>query len=349
VHHTSNFSLRGTRYAASLGIDELICPEHLTAKSIAQTIRNPGMIAIEEFAEGQLLMQRFAVEPDAPAVGKRLADVQLPPGTRVATVDRDGVARLAVAGTVIEADEHVTLIGQTKAFESARRRFTRGAERRSYIVIMGETSTAVWLCRAFRDKAFSVRIFVENHERAEELSEKLEHVTVIEGDPTDATTFADEHVERADAFIAVTAEDERNILGCAQAKRLGVPVVIAVVQRAKYLHLFPHVGIDHAFSPRSDAVKAILHWIDTGPIRSLATFAEGVAEVYEVTPLKRAPIIGHELRNIRMPPESMIAAIRRSERVYVPGADDQIMLGDTVLVIGPRNIGDELAKLFVTK
>ncbi len=61
VHHTANFELRGRSLAGQLGIDELICPEHLVALAISRTLRNPGSIALEEFGRGKLLMQRFPV------------------------------------------------------------------------------------------------------------------------------------------------------------------------------------------------------------------------------------------------------------------------------------------------
>lgn len=349
VHHTANFSLRGTSYARQLGIDELICPEYLTSLAIARTVRNPGSIALEEFARGQLLMQQVPVGPGAPAAGKTLAEITLPTGARVATVERGDDAVIADASTTIEEKDFVTLIGETKEFDAARKLFNKEKEKRIHIAIMGETTTAVWLCRAFRRRIFSVRLFVENRERAEELSEKLEHITVLEADPTDTATFIDEHMDKIDTFIAVTEDDERNILACVQAKRLGVRTAVTVVQRSKYLHLLPHVGIDHAFSPRADAVKAILHLIDTGPIRSLAHFAGNVAEVYEIRPSKKAKVMGHELRNIDMPALSMIAAIRRDDKVYVPGAEHQIAEGDTILVIGPRDIRKDLLDLFVTK
>jgi trk system potassium uptake protein TrkA len=349
VHHTANFSLRGTPYARQLGIDELICPEHLTSLAIARTIRNPGSIALEEFGRGKLLMQRFPVAEGAPAVGKTLAEVPLPASARVATVEGSSGYVIANAKTRIAEHDFVTLVGESKKFESARKPFGKGKEKRRNITIMGEASTAVWLCRALRGRAFGVRLFVEHHDRAEEVSQKLDHVTVLDADPTDSTTFTDEHIEKTDAFIAVTDDDERNILACAQAKALGVTTSIAVVQRAKYLHLLPHVGIDLAFSPRAVAVKAIQNLIDVGPIRSLAVFAGDTAEVYEVRPSKRAKVLGHELRNVKLPPQAMIAAIRRGDDVYVPGAEDQIAAGDTLLVLGPRGIGDDLLKLFVAK
>lgn len=349
VHHTANFSLRRTSYARTLGIDELICPEHLTSLAIARTLRNPGSIALEEFGRGKLLMQRLSVTAGGTGIGKKLSELSLPRGTRVATVERNLSVSIAVADTTIAEGDVVTVIGEPKAFDAVQKLFSKNREKHIDIAIMGETATAVWLCRALKGRVFSVRLFVENPDRAEELSEKLGHVTILCGDPTDAATFADEHIGKADAFIAVTPEDERNILACAQAKAQGVATVIAVVQRAKYLHLFPHVGIDHAFSPRADAVKAILHLMDTGPIRSVAKFAEGVAEVYEIRPSKRARILGTELRNLKLPTQTIIAAIRRDDKVYVPGADDQIKDGDTLLVIGPRDIDRDLRKLFVTK
>lgn len=349
VHHTANFSLRGTSYAQRLGIDELICPGHLTSLAIARTIRSPGSIELEEFGRGQLLMQRFPVTPGASAVGKKLSELTLPESARLVTIERGSEISLADADTKITEGAIVTLIGMTKTFDTARKLFSKDREKRIHVTIMGDTPTAVWLCRALKSRIFSVRLFLQDHQRAEELSEKLSHVTILDADPTDAETATDEHIGKADAFVAVTEEDERNILACAQAKAMGVATVIAVVQRAKYMHLFPHVGIDHAFSPRADAVKAILRLIDTGPIRSLTTFADGIADVYELRPSKGAKILGHDLRNIKLPPQAMIAAIRRGDDVYVPGADDQIVAGDTILVLGPHAIVDDLRKLFVTK
>ena len=349
AHHTANFSLAGTEFAERLGVDELLCPEHATSMAIAQTIRNPGSIALEEFSRGQLLMQQFPVTPGAPSIGKKLSDVVLPASARVATVETESGACIAGAATTVHEGDHVTLIGETKTFDTARKLFNKGKEKRRHIIIMGESSTAVWLCRALKSRLFSVRLFAEHHERAVELAEKLEHVTVLEADPTDASTLADEHIDKVDVFIAVTEDDEHNILACAQAKALGATQVIAVVQRTKYLRLFPHVGIDHAFSPRAVAVKTVLSLIDVGPVRSVATFANDIAEVYKIRPARRAHVVGHELRNIKLPPQAMIAAIGREDCVWVPGADDQVTEGDMLLVIGPVGIQDDLRKLFVTK
>ncbi|MFQ5462834.1 MAG: Trk system potassium transporter TrkA [Phycisphaerae bacterium] len=349
VHHTANFALRSTRYAEHLGVDEMLCPEHLTALEIGRAIRNPGSIALEDFSRGQLLMQRLKVMPGSGAEGKKLSNLTLPPSVRLATVEDEAGPHIAQAATEIHEGHWVTVIGETKSFESARKLFSKEKDKRQHIAIMGGGSTSVWLARRLKSKLFSVRLFVNDHARAEELAGKLSHVTVLVADPTDSTTFADEQIDKADVFIAATDDDEHNILGCAQAKARGTTLVIAVVQRTKYIHLLEHVKIDFTFSPRNVAVNAILSVIDVGPVRSVATFADRSSAVYEVHPHKRAKILGHELRNIKLPPQSMIAAIRRDDRVYVPGAEDQVRSGDTLLVIAPVGVHSQLRKVFVAK
>ncbi|MHC5109660.1 MAG: Trk system potassium transporter TrkA [Planctomycetota bacterium] len=349
VHHTANFALAGTEVARGIGVNDMLCPEHLTALEIARAIRNPGSIALEEFSRGQLLMQRFAVTAGASAIGKQLSEITLPASTRIATIENKGGPSIGQAKSVIAEGDLVTVIGETKSFDAARKLFSKEKEKKRYVAIMGDSATAVWLSRVLKSRFFSVRLFVHNMPRAEELAAKLDHVTVLVADPTDKGTFSDEQIDKADVFVAATGDDEDNIMACAQAKALGTAMAIAVVQRAKYMHLFAHVGIDFAYSPRSVAVNTILSLIDIGPIRSVAKFAEDTTEVYEIHPHKKAKIIGHELRNIKMPPQSMIAALRREDHAYIPGADDEVAPGDVLLVIAPADTKDNLRKLFVTK
>ncbi|MHC4107771.1 MAG: NAD-binding protein, partial [Planctomycetota bacterium] len=84
VHHGPFFEQRGLNYEQDLSIDRLICPEYSTALAIASTLRNPGALAIENFARGAIEMQQFPVSKDAPAIGKPLAQLGLPSGSRLA-------------------------------------------------------------------------------------------------------------------------------------------------------------------------------------------------------------------------------------------------------------------------
>jgi trk system potassium uptake protein TrkA len=340
VHHAAYFEKRGIDYADHLAIDHLVCPEHSTALAIAAALRSPGALAVENFARGRIEMQQLAVGENSKAVGVMLRDLKLPSSTRLAAVDRSGEAFLPRASTVLEADDIVTLIGETDSFQQARKLFYTESDRRRRVIILGGTGQSVWLCRAMKDTGFSIRLFEPDAARAEELAEKLPWVTVLRADAINTDALRDERVDQADAFIALTDDDEQNILAAARAKSMGCPTAIAVLQRGTYLHLLDYVGIDRAFSPRVTAVNEVLRLIESGPVRELAVLSEGVLHVYEVRVTRQASaLIDHPLRSIRFPTPLVVAAIQRGEdTVFVPGADSHIRAGDTMIVIGPPEL-----------
>ena len=125
--------------------------------------------------------------------------------------------------------------------------------------------------------------------------------------------------------------------------------MIAVAQRRKYLHLLSHVGIDHAFSPRMVAVKEIEEMLAEGPTRRLSTLAEGIIDVYQIRVGKGAEVVGKPLRETELAPDLMIAAAPHDGEARLPGPDDSLQPGDTVLVIGRQAMEKKLEKIFATR
>ncbi len=349
VRHSAYFEQRGVDYGRVLGIDELVCPEYLTALAIASSLRNPGALAIENFAQGRIEMQELFVDDDAPAVGKPLMELPqlgMPAGTRLAALGRDGGTVIPEARTVIQTGDSVILVGNREAFGAARKLFARASSKRRRVVIMGGSPIAVWLCRALRDRNFSIRLFEIDPDRAQELAQKLDRVTLVNADPTDPAVFAEEHIAQADAFVSLrTDDDEHNILAGAWAKSMGAKMAIAMVQRPNYLELMRRVGIDQPFSPRVVAVRQIQNLLADRRLHRMATLAEGAVDVYQVTVGERAKVAGQPLRAIKLTPDWVIAALERGELTKVPGADDTIEPGDTLLVIGRSGREDKLKAL----
>lgn len=346
VHHSAYFNQRGLDYQKLFNIDKLICPEYSTAQTIASVLRNPGAMAIENFARGQIEMQEFLVLKDAPCANKPLLDLGLPSGVRVASIRRSGQAFIPDANTVIQPSDCVLLAGNADVFDQAGKRLQKTSSERSTIAIMGGTSTAVWLARTMRSKRFSIRIFETDIERAEELAGKLEWVTVIHADPTDVTTFNEEQLEQADTFIATTDDDEQNILACAWAKSMGIKQVFTTAQRRRYLHLVSRVGIDQTFSPRIIAARQIERELDDESLRRLASISEGNLDVFRVKVGAKGQVIGKPLKDIHLTPNWMIVAIEHEGRISMPTADDFIHVDDVVLVVGKHGLDHKLKLLF---
>lgn len=349
VHHRAFFENNIFDYATHLGIDRLICPEFVTAEAIARTLSNPGAIAIESFARGRVEIQEFPVPADSPVLGKPLSALRLPPRTRLVGISRDRFVFLPRADSVIEPGDIVILLSDKEHFDEALSMFgnrERGSRQR--VVIMGGPAMAVWLCRSLRSGRFSIRVFERDRDRAEELAEKLGWVTVVNADPTDAGVFADEAIGHADVFIALTNDDEQNILGSAWVKSKGVKQTIAVVQRPQYSHLLEHVGIDRAFSPRIIAVGEILNVLEHKGLRRLTTLAEGVLDVFRARVEKESVVIDRPLRDLPELNPWVVVAVEHGDDVSVPTAETRVQAGDTILAVGARGTDKALAELLAT-
>lgn len=344
VHQTEYFKQLGFDYQNRLGVDRLICPEYSTAIAIAQTLRNPAAIAIENFAQGSIEMEQFPVDAGRPAIGKTLAEIPMPPGSRLAVITRAGVAFMPDGATRLEAGDTVVLVGDAKVFNQARKILHEGAGRRS-VVLSGGPEMAVWLCEALRERSFAIRLFEQNRARAEELAAELPWVTVLASDPTDRSVFLEENIGSADVFVALRNDDEDNIVACVLAKSRGVEQTIAVVQRSTYLDLLYDIGVDRAFSPRKVAARQIQAVMDDRPLRMLANFADGRIAVYRAKVGPGSSLVGRRLRTVRLTPDWSIIVIRRDNTSWVPGADDELRPGDYALMIGHEKREDALREL----
>ena len=137
VHHSTYFTQRGLDYQKHLGIDQLICPEYSTAQAIAQTIRNPGAHAIENFARGQVEMHEIPVSEKAAAAGLALSNLGLPRGSRLAAIGREDRMFIPDGASVIQPGDRVVLVGNASVFQQARKLFHDDKVRRRKVAIMG--------------------------------------------------------------------------------------------------------------------------------------------------------------------------------------------------------------------
>ncbi len=346
VHHGVYFDNAALDYEREFDIDRLICPEYSTAQEIASNLRNPGALAVENFARGAIQMQQFPVANKATAIGKPLSQLSLA-GTRVAAITRNREAFIPDASSMVERGDTVILVGNEHDFQEARKQFHDDKAGRRRIVLMGGTPMAVWLCRKLHDRNFSIRLFEINRQRAEELAEKLDWVTVLQSDPTDRSVAEDEHIGQADAFVALRSADEQNIIASVLAKIMGVEKVFAVTHGSTYLDLAYHIGVDRAFNPSRVAATEIRRTMNEAPLQKLSTLADGVVDAYQVRVRIRGEAVGKKLKEIKLSPDWIVAAVRRGDKAWVPGADDALEVGDTALLIGRHGKEEQLKGLFL--
>jgi len=230
----------------------------------------------------------------------------------------------------------------------ARRQLTRllGLEHREpkRVMLLGGGRTAELVAGRLAARGAGVTIVEHDPQRARELAERLDHVLVLQGEITDADLLAEEGVARADAVVALTGEDDANILACLYAKAEGARETVAVVHRLSLLPLLADAGIDVALSPRTATANGVLRFV-RGGVAAVATFLQGEAEVLEFEVKAGTPADGAIVAELRLPKDVLLAAIVRDGKAQIARGRSTLRARDHVIAFAMPNSAAEARRV----
>ena len=323
--------------ANAVPIDVLISPEQLVTEHIFRLISHPGALQVLNFAEGKIQMVGVTALQGGPLIGHQLREMrEHMPGlkARVAAMFRRGKPLMPKDNTVVEVDDELFFIASPKHIRiiiSELRKLDKPYKR---IIIAGGGNIGNRLARLLEESRYQVKVIEKNYERASKLAERLDKTIVLEGDVADESLLLEENVENTDVFIAVTNDDEANILSSMLAKRLGAKRVMSLINRPSYVDLVES-SIDLAISPQQITLGALLTHIRRGDIVAVHALRRGSAEAIEIIvhgDSKTSRIVGRRLAEINLPPGTTICALVRREEVLMAGENLLIQADDHVIV-----------------
>lgn len=318
-------------------IDHLIAPEQLVTKAIKRLIDYPGALQVVEFAEGKASLVAVKAYYGGLLVGHALSALKehMPNvDTRVAAIYRRGKPIRPLGSTVIEADDEVFFIADTKHIRAVMSELQKLESSYKRIMIAGGGLIGAGLAKRLEDK-HNVKLIEFNAERAKELSTMLNKTIVFHGDASDASLLREENVEQVDAFIAVTNDDEANIMSAMLAKRMGAAKAMVLIQRSAYVDLVQGGEIDIAFSPQQATISALLTHVRRGDIVNVYSLRRGAAEAIEAIAHgdeSTSKVVGKQIQNIKLPPGTTIGAIVREDEVIIAHSDTIIKANDHVIL-----------------
>ena len=323
--------------ANAVPIDVLISPEQLVTEHIFRLISHPGALQVLNFAEGKIQMVGVKALQGGPLIGHQLREMrEHMPGlkARVAAMFRRGKPLMPKDNTVVEVDDELFFIASPKHIRiiiSELRKLDKPYKR---IMIAGGGNIGNRLARLLEESRYQVKVIEKNYERASKLAERLDKTIVLEGDVADESLLLEENVENTDVFIAVTNDDEANILSSMLAKRLGAKRVMSLINRPSYVDLVES-SIDLAISPQQITLGALLTHIRRGDIVAVHALRRGSAEAIEIIvhgDSKTSRIVGRRLAEINLPPGTTICALVRREEVLMADENLLIQADDHVIV-----------------
>ncbi len=194
------------------------------------------------------------------------------------------------------------------------------------VIIAGGGHIGERLAEAIESR-YQVKIIEINAARCRYLSDSLDTTVVLHGSASDRDLLVEENIDEVDIFLALTNDDEANIMASLLAKRLGARKVMAIINNPAYADLVQGGAIDIAISPQLATLSTLLTHVRRGDIVSVHSLRRGAAEAIEAIAhgdRKSSKVIGRKVSEIHLPPATTIGAIIR---------DDQVLIGNEDIVI----------------
>lgn len=216
-----------------------------------------------------------------------------------------------------------------------------------YVVVAGGGKVGFYLAKSLLNEAHEVLIIERDRRQAETISEELGGV-VLRGDAAEASTLGEAGVNRADVVVAVTGEDEDNLVICQMAKRkFNVPRTIARINNPKNEQIFGLLGIDATVSSTNLILQQIEQNLPAQALVHLRVLREADLELVEATVGARSPVVGKALRELSLPPKTLILVVIHEGRTMVATPDSRLAAGDQVIALTPVDDEGALQQLLV--
>ena len=364
-------SLRRTQAAALFEDAEdhlVIDPDDEVAQAVQRLIRFTGVLEYDEMAGGEVVVLTARLPGHAPLVGKSLRELgrELEPDwgfivgsitRREAGDDREHTVIPRGDWTLRESDL-LTVVCKRENLDDVTSRMGMESQRSDRVLLLGGGRTAEILAESLLAQGQSVGVIERDESRAQELSRNLDRALVYHGDITDAVLLDEAEVARQDVVVALTGEDDANVLACLYAKSAGEsasgsavssgPETIAVIHRLQLLDLLEAHMVDATISPRTATANSVLRFVrgEGDTVAAVATSLHGDAEVVEFAVAPGCQCDGKTISELGLHEDVLMGAIVRDGKAQIARGRSTLRSRDHVIAVVRPGQAAHLSSLF---
>lgn len=320
-----------------IAVDTVISPELIVSKAIGRLLALPGSLQVLDFAEGKVQLVAVKAFYGGPLVGQeiRLIRQHMPSvDTRVAAIFRKDRPIIPEGSTVLEAGDEVFFVAakeNIRACVSELRRMDKPYKR---LIIAGGSNIGMRLAESIEND-YQIKIIEQDPQRCEFLSESLDKTIVLNGEASQQDFLLEENIEDTDVFLALSDDDEANIMSSLLAKRLGAQKVMAMINNPAYVDLVQGGEIDIAISPQQETIGSLLTHVRRGDVVNVHSLRRGAAEAMEAIAhgdQASSKVVGKEIQDIDLPEGTTIGAIVRGNEVLIAHDNTVVESEDHVIL-----------------
>ena len=324
-----------------LDLSMAINPEMLAAVEMFNILKLPSAVKIQTFSQRNFEIIEMILKEGSALAGVKLMDLRSKFKAKflVCVVQRGEEVYIPSGNFQLMAGDKIGLTASPSEIQKLMRAIGADKKQAKDIMILGGSKIAYYLAKMLTASGNGVKIIEKDHEKCEELSDSLDKAVIIEGDGAQQELLLEEGLKTLDAFVALTAIDEENILISIFAANQKVPTVISKINRNELAGMAARLGLDCIISPKkivSDVIVRYARALENSRgsnVETLYNIMDDKAEVLEFNVKSDFKQVNIPLRDLTLKKNILIAGIIRDRKPIIPAGDDFIMKNDKVIVV----------------
>ncbi len=331
-----------------LGLAMVINPEQAAAAEIARVLRFPSALKIDTFARGRVELLKFKLPEDSPLAGLAVKEIstKLHCDVLVCTVERGDNAYIANGEFRFLDKDIISIIASPKNANAFFKQIHYKTNSVKDVMIVGGGDITHYLCETLNRSGMNIKVIEKDLAKCEEISEKLEYVTVINGDAVDQQVLLEEGVATTGGFVALTNLDEENILLSLFAKSVSKGKLVTKVNRIDFDDVIRHLELDTVIYPKNITSESIVRYVRAmkntigSNVETLYSIIKGKVDASEFIIRDNSPIVGKPLMELKLKHNVLVASIWRDRKVIIPRGGDSMQVGDSVVIVSSFPLHD---------
>lgn len=315
-------------------IENIIWPQKFLVQEIFQIITVPKAVDVENFAHGRARLLEYRIQEESELLGKKLKDYYFNSEVLVVGIVRNDELFIPNGNSEFMLNDKAILMGTPVGLDIAAGELFK-SQKVKKVAIIGGGTVGYELAIALEKTSENLKLIESDYDRCEELSLNLKKTLILNGSGTCLELLEEEEIGKSDVVVAITNNDEKNLLCSLLSKQLGAKKVITRVSQGTTASLFEKVGVDVAISQREACVNEIKNRIIESRAGIIATVERGQGEIVEIQ--LNNNFVQKQLMEIKMPVSGVIAIVRRGSKVIIPKGQTQIRPNDTLLIFTKTN------------
>ena len=334
----------------NLPIDAIISPEEEVAKALHRRLISPGTIDMVELSEKRLKLIGFKCEKNFSHLGLSVRELSEKFPNYLANIlfiFRKDKKFVVNSSTIIEPDDLIYMVVETDNLSDVLREFGHEELQAKKVVIIGGGNIGFSLAQFIEssNSNISTELIEANKSRAEFLASNLNRVTITHGDGLDNQILEEVNISEAGYCIAVTEDDEVNILSSLLAKRAGANQCMTLINNSTYSSLLTSIGVDITIDPKIITISKILEKVRSGRIRSDYSIGEGFGEVIEAEVISNSLLCNKNIKDISLPKGIRVGSIFRNDKIIIPNSQTIFNENDDVVFFAETNCIKKLEQI----